>query len=670
MFLEGLTICVNFHDYLVRTLPKNKKHFDNFIVVTTPEDHRTQKICALQNVPVKLSFRKGPKFNKGALINDGLSVMGKTSWIIHVDADVLLPETLRSELEKCHLDQDTFYGARLLIATNPQDLSKTELIHSYRCIGIGAFQLWHAQSKYLKNQKTWYSEKYDHAGRSDRKFYRLWNKQEPTELEGIHPIHLGELRLEKFGGHGEDWSGRQDTHTPVPIAWQEVYTLWEKTSSAAILEEPLESKPEAQSPTPPHELVLELPTMDYPFKPSRLAPRVDELEWLRTLLLSQRGQIKSVLELGCGISTWVIQKALKPRVYIAVEDFEQSVKDVKSILPKLDIQDSWEYGDAKFDFLFLDSSAGYGSDGLHREKALIAAEPSLCDNALVIVHDWNKRSGKASRAYVENNKQYTLLEEFRGRTGMAALRFIQKAGTEEFITDYSNITLSATVTDDTFFQRAGRAIQSFVEQKKWNGPLLIIGVNFKTRERHKNIRFEPLEINGENTRQCAIGAMVFGGAKFSETAYNFKIDCDCHAVEKQPFLTASQLNCEMAAQKWGYTRGFMMAMAHYWIDGLWKAGRIKHGEFTGVEKSYPMQGDPKKPHRLKYKCARIASGWGRLAKTSLLQEIVACHDFNRLAIPSEDTILSAWCDRLGLPWERTNWKSRGIKHSKGFYKEG
>jgi hypothetical protein len=48
--LEAVIVCDQYSDFLRCTLPHNKTLFDRIVVVTSPEDRATQKICEFYHV--------------------------------------------------------------------------------------------------------------------------------------------------------------------------------------------------------------------------------------------------------------------------------------------------------------------------------------------------------------------------------------------------------------------------------------------------------------------------------------------------------------------------------------------------------------------------------------------------------------------------------------------
>ena len=51
------------------------------------------------------------RFNKGLMINLGLAHLRNRGWLLHLDADIVLPDRLRFILNKSRLDEDCLYGA-------------------------------------------------------------------------------------------------------------------------------------------------------------------------------------------------------------------------------------------------------------------------------------------------------------------------------------------------------------------------------------------------------------------------------------------------------------------------------------------------------------------------------------------------------------------------------
>ena len=118
MYLEGIIVCVNYSDFLAHTLPHNKTHFDNLIVITDTKDEKTKELCEYYHVrciQTDIFYENGDSFNKGAAINYGLSQLEKKDWVIHLDADIYLPPLTRNILENIPLEPHKIYGADRLM---------------------------------------------------------------------------------------------------------------------------------------------------------------------------------------------------------------------------------------------------------------------------------------------------------------------------------------------------------------------------------------------------------------------------------------------------------------------------------------------------------------------------------------------------------------------------
>lgn len=444
-----------------------------------------------------------------------------------------------------------------------------------------------------------------------------------------------------------------------------------------------------------------------PFPKSNLAPTDSELEYLANLVAERNP--KHVLELGAGITTWVINKNSKWESYLIVEGephptdpnhegYRNNVKGVKLFVPGADWQDDWDYGDREFDFMFLDSSAGSPRGGLRRLDALKAAEPYLKPGSVVCVHDWHGNSGKAVVKYMEGSPAYKILPHKKGRTGIGAAVYEPAERPREqgelgaAVTDYSDITLTLVASSQHHLDRAKATLDSFRKMKGFNGPVVL----FMARDfgptpdwPDKVVR---TDYNGKDEREECLAAFVFG-AKYVDTTYCLKLDAAMYCVDDQPFIFEGMLEQDLVAMPWGYTKGAQtIRMMDYWIEGQVKAGRIPEDRakgFKGVEAQYPFSGDEAKPWKTKHKARRIISRV-RLAKTAFLREVAdLCaagtqhmvlqrrtgdvHAFDapwnmRLPIPSEDGSLWRYCERLRLPWMTFKFGNCGIAWSKKILK--
>ena len=113
MRIEAVIVCVGYGDFLAASLPENLHLFDDLVVVTSPDDEETRAICRKHSVHHVLSHdhrRDGP-FNKARMIQRGFDQIGAQDWILHLDADIVLPRKFRKYLDWAHVDERSIYGA-------------------------------------------------------------------------------------------------------------------------------------------------------------------------------------------------------------------------------------------------------------------------------------------------------------------------------------------------------------------------------------------------------------------------------------------------------------------------------------------------------------------------------------------------------------------------------
>lgn len=234
MYLEGLVICVDYSDFLAHTLPHNKTHFDNLIVVTDTKDEKTKKLCEFHHircVQTDIFYENGNSFNKGVAIDYGLSLLENKDWVIHLDADIYLPPLTRSILENIPLETHKIYGADRLMCpsyekwteflNDPQKIQEGWVyIHmdafpigvrlaeyNNKDAGyepIGYFQLWNPKGSGVFNYPT----EHDYCDRTDVLHCKKFARKDRELLPEIIVIHLESEGL-SVGSMGKNWKGRK-----------------------------------------------------------------------------------------------------------------------------------------------------------------------------------------------------------------------------------------------------------------------------------------------------------------------------------------------------------------------------------------------------------------------------------------------------------------------------
>jgi hypothetical protein len=234
MYLEGIIVCVNYSDFLAHTLPHNRTHFDNLLVVTDTKDDKTKWLCEFYNIrclQTDIFYENGEKFNKGAAINEGLKHLSRKGWVLHIDSDIYLPPKTRSILNNLKLDETKIYGADRLMCPdynswikfldNPPKIQEGWVyIHltsfpvgvrlaEYANINagwepLGYFQLWHPNTSGVHG----YPDKHGFADRTDVLQAKKWSREKRELLPEIIVIHIDSEGLE-VGEMGKNWRGRK-----------------------------------------------------------------------------------------------------------------------------------------------------------------------------------------------------------------------------------------------------------------------------------------------------------------------------------------------------------------------------------------------------------------------------------------------------------------------------
>ena len=242
--VEAVIVSVNYADFLAETLRENLPHLDHVVVVTAPDDEDTQRVCRRHSVQYMMSeeyLRDGASdipqeratvFNKGRMIRRGFDQIGGQDWILHLDADIVLPRSFRRLLDWAHLDPANIYGAdrqdvigwdtwqRLKTHAGPWSNHSNENAHwfhpqlpmSSRWVSnvhgyapIGFFQLFHGSAliqggHHVRN----YPVSHGNAARSDVQFALQWDRRQRQVVPEMVVLHLSS----EDATMGANWQGR------------------------------------------------------------------------------------------------------------------------------------------------------------------------------------------------------------------------------------------------------------------------------------------------------------------------------------------------------------------------------------------------------------------------------------------------------------------------------
>lgn len=201
MNITAVIVSVNYAPELIQCLTHCRRHIDDVLVVTTPEDTDTQRTawsfgCCTHQTD---AFYRDPEspFAKDAATVDALKSLGKCGWTLLMDADILMPETV----EWPDLNQRCLYSARRRMCRGlnyARDWSQYP--YQRDIVFAGYFQLFHSDDPNLEpwpnypvTKPVWYS---------DTIFQDMWPPAQ-KKLLPFDVLHIGDPpRL--------NWLGRSD----------------------------------------------------------------------------------------------------------------------------------------------------------------------------------------------------------------------------------------------------------------------------------------------------------------------------------------------------------------------------------------------------------------------------------------------------------------------------
>jgi hypothetical protein len=217
-------VCVDMADLLRITLPYNRHHFEEVVVITTPEDRETQKVaeyCTASLHTTRSFYDDGALFNKWKALEQGFDWMGRTGWICVMDCDILWPKDafpgfldcgqLCTPLRRMWADYPNpprwlsgrigSYPVTPWPVPPESEWSKFPL-HPQQHEWAGYTQIFHASDPVL-GEPPWHQIDWRHAGGADSFFQAKWDKQAKVRPP-FEVLHLGPS--------GTNWGGRADLY--------------------------------------------------------------------------------------------------------------------------------------------------------------------------------------------------------------------------------------------------------------------------------------------------------------------------------------------------------------------------------------------------------------------------------------------------------------------------
>jgi len=206
--MKSLVVCVEFDDFLAVTLPRNLRHFERTVVVTSVADfatHRLVRDCGCETVVTDVFYERHAHFNKGAAVEMAMDVLGRDGWICIWDADIVMPHSIEFDKNPAHLHTATRRTLADPTAFRDDLDWNTVPITGLDAEYPGYFQLFHAEAA---GPKPWYTKDWTHAGGCDSDFQGRFSP-DCMSRPPFNVLHLGPTVDEATKDRvGKNWCGR------------------------------------------------------------------------------------------------------------------------------------------------------------------------------------------------------------------------------------------------------------------------------------------------------------------------------------------------------------------------------------------------------------------------------------------------------------------------------
>lgn len=191
--MRAILVCVEFSDLLSITLPYNRHHFEDVMVVTHTEDIETIDVASKNECRVfetDAFYRNGADFNKWLALEEGLDAFGRRGVMCLMDADVMWPKSVSLNVEVGKLYTPYRHLFEDVTAGVPEEKDwPSVFLHKHERDFAGYTQIFHAEDPVL-GEPPWHQTNWRHAGGADTFFQEKWatiNKVRP----GFNVLHIG-----------------------------------------------------------------------------------------------------------------------------------------------------------------------------------------------------------------------------------------------------------------------------------------------------------------------------------------------------------------------------------------------------------------------------------------------------------------------------------------------
>lgn len=200
--MRAICVCVDYSDILAITLPHNRHHFTDVMIITTSRDKDTYSVAVKNGCTLYVTddfYADGAYFNKWRCLEQGLEAFGREDgWLCIMDADILWPEIV-----DCYFEEGNIYVPRRHMhedTTKPIPLQHEWLDCEYHLCDewLGYSQIFHCADPVLED-KPWFPSTIPHAAIADMQFVERWSEEKRLRPR-FEVLHVGESH--------RNWCGR------------------------------------------------------------------------------------------------------------------------------------------------------------------------------------------------------------------------------------------------------------------------------------------------------------------------------------------------------------------------------------------------------------------------------------------------------------------------------